>query len=663
MGGNWYPVIVLVSSGLGAAAVARLWTSLTARLTVLAVALFGAVVVSFQVTGIAASALRRPVVAPHWVAVVSLVVAAALWLLARRVRSVSAEEPGSTDSQAAHASTGDRAAAVAVAVVALAFLSNAVVLGLSAPPRGWDVLSYHMPKAVSWLQSGNLGNYGSVAAFYPGNGEIAILVSLFTGTDRLAPLVQLPFALLSGVALYGIARQLGARARAAAVPAVVFMAAPMVLFQSGIAKDDLIVTGLVLAGSFMMLMALRGEDRWGGGEARDERRVRRDIALAGLAFGLALGVKYSVLGLVALTVPVVFVSQVAALRNRRESVPAGVARTAILRTLLFFAAVLVPALFWFVQNWIVAGHPFEPLSGDMVARAFYRHDASYVSHSAAWWLFPWTDRAVEGSYSASAGFGAAFAALAPPAAALAVWRLVRRRGPSHKRLRVATLVALVALAAASWWFGGHHLPRFLLPAVGLACAPTALLFDRTSRWARAGLVAVLSVAVVFSLAESLRIVYGSDDLVSSQKGFVGKAEYYNMPALIYELPPGTRILLLNVPGYDVFRTFKYPLVGDLPGNEVVMMGDLGFETDLMTEGPVAGHAGLVREGVEYVFLRTLALPPGPTVFDSYPGLYRKVLDTVEEPYPWHKKGFLPTPGDGLDLRAPAVTRIYEVLAG
>jgi hypothetical protein len=199
--------------------------------------------------------------------------------------------------------------------------------------------------------------------------------------------------------------------------------------------------------------------------------------------------------------------------------------------------------------------------------------------------------------------------------------------------------------------------------VGLACAPTALLFDRTSRWARAGLVAVLSVAVVFSLAESLRIVYGSDDLVSSQKGFVGKAEYYNMPALIYELPPGTRILLLNVPGYDVFRTFKYPLVGDLPGNEVVMMGDLGFETDLMTEGPVAGHAGLVREGVEYVFLRTLALPPGPTVFDSYPGLYRKVLDTVEEPYPWHKKGFLPTPGDGLDLRAPAVTRIYEVLAG
>jgi hypothetical protein len=224
------------------------------------------------------------------------------------------------------------------------------------------------------------------------------------------------------------------------------------------------------------------------------------------------------------------------------------------------------------------------------------------------------------------------------------------------------VLGLLALAVATWWFGGHHLPRFLLPALGLACVPTALLFDRVVRDVRVALVGLLVLAACFSTVEALRVVYRADDLVSSRKAFIGKAECYHMPGLVYELPPGTKIMLLSVPGVDVFRTFKYPVAGDLPGNEVVMMGDFGVEVDLVRDGPVLGHAGLVREGVDYLFLRTLALPPGSTLFDRHPDLYEKVLDTVEEPYDWYRKGFLPTPGDGFDVRAPAVTKVYRVLS-
>ncbi|MFH1501688.1 MAG: phospholipid carrier-dependent glycosyltransferase [Candidatus Eisenbacteria bacterium] len=654
---------------VGAFLLARVWPTWPSRLTVFGVALFGLLVLSFQALGVVAAALKAPAVRPLWLIVSSVGMCALSWRASRAMRSWAGLRDERDGSPAGRVSSNGPAScgqvsrsrprrwlpAAIVGAVVLAVLPNAASLGLSAPPRGWDVLSYHMPKALAWLQNGNLGSYGSLAAFYPGNGEIAILFSLFTGTDALAPLVQLPFALLGAAAVYGLARELGARATSAAASAVVFLAAPIVLFQSALAKDDLVVTALVAAGVYLLLRSARAR----GGH----RFSIVELGASGLAFGLALGVKYSVLPFVALSVVAVYLTRFRVVRSRR-ALPVSVAtRSACRRTALFVVMLVLPSAFWFVQNWVVAGNPLAPLSFGMVADAFGRHDPRYVASALGWLVFPWLDRAVQGSYSASSGFGAAFATFAAPALALCGWLCVSRRARRHLRLPQVMVLAFVAGGVAAWWLGGHHLPRFLLPVVALACAPVALLFDRVDRGMRFALVGLLVLAVLFSTGEALRVIYAGDDLVSSHMGFVDKAEHYHMPGFIYELPAGTRILLIDIPGIDVFRTFRYPVAGDLPGNEVLMAGDIGFETDLVRRGPVLGHASLVREGVGYIFLRTLALPPGPTVFDMRPDLYEKVVDTVEEPYPWYRKGYLPTPGEGFDERAPAVTKVYRVLRG
>lgn len=668
----------------GALLLSRVWPTWPSRLTVFGVALFGLTVLSFQVLGIVAAAFKVAAVQPAWLLASAAGTCAISWRASMFLRSrtrlsskrgdvADGEGPGAEERGSGPLWTRWAPAAV-IGAVSLAILPNAAALGLSAPPRGWDVLTYHMPKALAWLQHGNLGNYGSLAAYYPGNSEIAILFSLFAGTDRFAPLVQLPFALLGSVALYGVGRELGARRMSATVPAVVFLAAPIVLFQSALAKDDLIVTALVLAGVYLLLRSIRGR--------AGHRLSIVELGASGFALGLALGSKYTILPFVAASVPIVALLPAAGRRlggGRSESElgpprvgrAGGALSSAIRGTAVFVAALALPSIFWFAQNCVVTGNPFAPVlvklggwtafEGVSVASTFGEQQFMYVRRLCDWWVFPWVDRASQGSYSASSGFGAAFATFVVPALALCGWLCLPGRSPGRKRLPRMTILWFMVAGIATWWFGGFHLPRYLWPALALACAPVALLFDRVARGLRFALIGLLVLAVLFSTGEALRVIYGADDLVSSHKGFVGKIEHYNMPELIYELPAGTRILLLDVPGVQVFRTFRYPVAGDLPGNEVFMTGDLGFDTDLVRGGPVLGHSGLVRAEIDYLFLRTLALPPGLTVFDKYPDLYEKVLDTVEMPYPWYRKGYLPTPGGEFVKRAPVVTKIYRVL--
>lgn len=642
-------------AALGGGLVAGAWSSRTARLVVFSVVAFGTTIGAFQLLGIISAISKMSAVRLPWVLVTSGAIAL-LCSCARRL--VCGNWPLSRPLRRSPPATGERCGGrlevrwplIVVGGLAALLLPHVVMLGLSAPPRGWDVLAYHMPMALSWFQHGNLGTYGSDTAFYPGNGEIAILMSLFTGTDRLASLIQLPFLLLGTLSVYGIARELGVKRKAATAAAVVFLASPMVFFQSALAKNDLMVSGLLLAGTYMLARFVSRETR--------ATALDPDLVVSGLAFGLAMGVKYSILPFCGLLVPV---SLVLCIRSKVGGGPTrGGHRVGILRWLLFLLAMALPSAFWFGRNWVVAGNPFAPLSLGVVGSAFGRHDPSYVPNALAWLWFPWLDRAVEGSYSASSGFGAAFATLGPVSLAVCVWMCASRRLAGVFRQRCLLVLALVGLSVAAWWLGGHHLPRFLLPAMGLACAPIALLFDSVAHRVKLALAGLLVLAVLCSANETLRVVYRGDDLVSSHARGVTKAEHYHMPKLIYELPPRTRIMVLDMPGADVQRTFRYPVAGELPGNEVVMRGDLGVEADLIAQGPVAGHASLVRDAIDYVFLRTLALPPSLTVFDKYPDLYENVLDIVEEPYPWYRKGFLSTAEGGFGERAPAVTKIYRV---
>lgn len=694
-----FPLVVGLSI-LGAWGVARTERSGAARLTILGVVSFALVVLAAQVLGTLAAITRASLLGPWSLVLAVLCLTSVVWAAVRirRVRRTSQvdrlRDEGALAEDSAQcrpdgqASAGGgalpRRAVALIGALGLLSLANGVILGLSGPPRGWDVLTYHLPRAAAWLQHGNLGHYGFSPAFYPGNGEIAMLLTLFSGSDRLVPAVQLPFALLGAVALYGLAREIGARPRSALLAPLAFVLTPMVIFQSGIAKNDLIITGTVLAGAYLLTRALRRE------ASTAERRLA--LTTGGLALGLALGAKYTILPFVAASVPAVALSLIATWglsrgmpeseRGFSRAVRTGGAWGFALReACIFVAAVTLPSVFWFAQNWIVTGNPFAPVlvklgewtvfEGLDVASTFGEQQLTYVLRPSGWWGFPWVDRAivgraigaeteVVGTYNSSVGFGAVFAAFIVPAVVVLVHRIVKKRTDPDPR--AAMLLALIVLGVAAWWFGGFHLPRYLWPVLALLYAPVALLFDRVRGRRRAALVGMLVAAALLSSLETLRIIHASDDFMSSRlpRGTANR-EYYHMPDLIYELPAGTRILLHEPTDDTYHRTFRYPLVGGLPGNDVVMAGDVGLGLARASDDTASLHGDIRREGIEYIFSRTLLSQPRRSWFDAFPDRYEAVIDTIAPPYLWHRTGIVMVHESGALMGYPAVTKVYRVL--
>ena len=268
---------------------------------------------------------------------------------------------------------------------------------------------------------------------------------------------------------------------------------------------------------------------------------------------------------------------------------------------------------------------------------------------------------MHGTYSASVGYGAVFATFAVPAAAV-LGRSALRRRTGEADLRAPLLAALFVLGVATWWFGGFHLPRYLWPFLALLYAPAALLFDEVrGRW-RAVMVGMFAAAALFSSLETVRLIYASDDFLWSRapRG-ITKREYYHMPDLIYGLPAGTRILLYKPTDGYYYRLFRYPLVGDLPGNDVIMAGDVGVRLEEAGGDTAALHDGIRRERIQYIFSRTLTSPPMRLIFDDCPNRYRQLVATIEPQYRWHRRGIRVNRETGVVRDYPVVTRIYRVL--
>ncbi|MCK5597853.1 MAG: hypothetical protein KAJ04_10420, partial [Candidatus Eisenbacteria sp.] len=309
------------------------------------------------------------------------------------------------------------------------------------------------------------------------------------------------------------------------------------------------------------------------------------------------------------------------------------------RTIAAFAVSLaLPSAFWYVRNLLVTGSPVAPLllaESTALPEGWIEQQFQFVTSVVQWWAQPLIDRQ-SGTYTGSAGFGAAFGMLYIPAIVIYLESVVAKgTAPELRRKRGALLVAVV-LGVAAWWFGGFHLPRYLLPMVALACAPLTLLLEAVKKRARVALLSLVVVALAFSTAETMRIVYRDGDLTWSNLSGIERKEFYRVPDVLEEFPPGTRIMLLRVFDEEFyFSTFRYPLVGRLPGNDVVMEADIEFQVSLSDMGPAAAHRLLVEAGVDYVFMRVFLSEPFTTWFDDHPDLYEPVYASLDEAYDWY----------------------------
>lgn len=642
---------------LAAASAALSWRSRPARLAALGVIWFGGLSLVMQALGGVAAAGGTGVLTPRNTLLGAGAVCVAAWIV-RRLATGSWLPPAEAGFQGWLPSVraAPRRASLAPLAIAvgagLVFLSFAAATALSAPPRGWDVLSYHLPRAASWLLHGGFNAYGGTGAFYPGNAEFLILSTLFTGSDRLVPLTQLPFAGLAAAALYGLARLLGGSRRAAAVPVAVLLLSPLLFFQATLAKDDLVVTALVLAAGLFALRSLPDGERGKPGVP--------DVIVAGLALGLAVGTKYSILPFAVLSIPVFFAIHLAA---RPHGGAGSRLRSAGAAVSLFAAAMAVPSAFWFIRNAIMTGSPLAPLPtslSEWTRSVDLKQQAYFVPSERAWLVFPWLDRHMRSTYSGGAGYGAAFGAVFLPALVLCAVRMFDSRNDRIARVRLMGFLALIVSCVAAWWIGRHHLPRFLWPAAALAIAGAGALFRSVTPGARRVMTAVLIAGLAFSCAETFRIAFRGDDITWSHRGGVSREEFYQIPRAVHRFPTGTKILLVKPTGHDFYATYRYPLIGVPPGNDVVMEADVGLGIDVSSEGVLEIYPELRAAGVEYVFMRFFGKSENPTPFDAYPSLYPKLIDTVQMSYPWYRESFAYTPEGEYLGPGFVTTKLYQV---
>lgn len=157
--------------------------------------------------------------------------------------------------------------------------SYAVALALGSPPVTWDSLRYHLTRAAFWRQDGAVGYianaYDARINANPPNGEILLTFVLELARDeRLTAFVQLVAWLACFAGVVALARRLGLARSEACFGGAAFVLLPIVVLQSSTTHNDLVLASLLLAATVFAT-----------------RTSGRELALAGLAVGLAVGTK------------------------------------------------------------------------------------------------------------------------------------------------------------------------------------------------------------------------------------------------------------------------------------------------------------------------------------------------------------------------------------
>lgn len=182
---------------------------------------------------------------------------------------------------------GVREWALVAAIVTLLLLT--LTRALLAPPNTVDVLNYHLPRQVMWLQQGGLDPFVTINDRQNMMPPLAELVGLqflaLTGDDLWANFPQWCAYVLTALGLALLTRRLGGSRRIALGAALVGLLIPMAYHEASNAKNDLFAAALLLT------LALQLQ-RWRNAAAAP---TRGDAAMLGLTAALACLVKSTAL--------------------------------------------------------------------------------------------------------------------------------------------------------------------------------------------------------------------------------------------------------------------------------------------------------------------------------------------------------------------------------
>lgn len=475
-----------------------------------------------------------------------------------------------------------------------------LVDALSRFPTGYDSVHYHLPAAVRWVQDGALTlplfspHFGQAAG-----GDVPAMVLLAGGFERLLPVLNVPFGLLTALVLFEIAALLGVRITGRWLAAGLVLSIPVAIYQMYANYVDLFAASFWLAGLLAVLWATRirtGYWIW---------------VLAGLAAGIAAGtrttywVMAAVLGCIVLFVALS--QRIETGRRLRRIISAGFA---------FGFCTVLGMWFWPLRAYVVTGQPFYPLS---IVNGVWMHagtpldDIFAGSNSLAVLPFgsrmlkllalPWREFKFGSGYGYGVedGTGPLFAMVVPLGLLMAGGLLLRRRsGCVHRRRWI--MLGMVGVGMLLHLTQFKMYTRYSLATI-LVCIPMAMAgiewFVRT-RPRLTACVATLALTVSGSIAA----LQPARDLAGRMRdGNWGRSAFYLTPDVFDVIAPGSVVLSTE----SESETMTYALAGRSLSNHVI--DPVQWRRLRATEE----RNGLVASlGVDFVYVRGFGddLPTG-----------------------------------------------------
>lgn len=341
--------------------------------------------------------------------------------------------------------------------ILLGFALVKLAINLVNPPFGWDSLNYHFTFPVEWLKQANLQNPITInddlaPSYYPINGSLVYLwLILPLKNVFLADLGQIPFFIISFLAVYGICRRIGITSEYSFYAAGLFAITPNYFKQMEIAYVDVMVCAWFLAGvCFLLAFYYQGKIK--------------DAILFTISLGLLIGTKtlalpYGAVLLIAFTL--IFL---------RRCKSFGLKNTLFF---VFILSVLIAVFggYGYIRNYLQTGNPVYPMKVDFLGKEIFRGVYDKANYSV---------RISSGDYSLNKilfheGMGAGAIVFLLPGLFFYVLKIFRKKIITYDKI----LIFLVPIALLLIW--RYIIPmanlRYLYPGLALGYAAAFSVFS------------------------------------------------------------------------------------------------------------------------------------------------------------------------------------------
>jgi len=458
-------------------------------------------------------------------------------------------------------------------VPAAVVMATALLLGIGNNP-GYDAGAYHLPLAAGYGVSETITVRHDIPFAYPANGELVMRWFLFPGNDRLASLPDFLAALLIAVVLYQLCRGLRIPREPALIAACTTITFPVFPYLSMIPNPDLIGIASMLVAVALLV-----------GLQRTACVDSRYFGLFGLALGLAVGARLSLLPPFAFLALALVVVMLRSDRSRLQSVGVRFDWFWILRSLgIAGLCAFAGGGFWYVRNALIHGNPLFPVS--VLGLPGMALDAISpvvgVMRVKPWLIvvYPWTE--IGYTYVYDTGVGAVFTAVVLPGLVWWPVSMMRNWNAEDRQSRFARVLVYSCVLFCLAYFVSRPSVYTRHAAFGLLLS----FFLVAEMWRRLRTVlfrAVLFLSFLvmcFALERSLTGAFLYRLAVPERVG----AERFGLPAAVDTLPPSR-----------IFNAAAGYLTYGCMGRD--------YRHEVVTRFSVARPQDVRESGVDYLLIR------------------------------------------------------------